>query len=72
MRLSIALITALILGIFSSPAGWAQEKAAKDQPKPELVTSIERIAKGKTFNDQNSENVSFTLSPMKALLKIAF
>jgi hypothetical protein len=72
MRLAIAIITALILGLFSSPAAWAQEKAAKDQPKPDIVTSVEKIAKGKTFNDQNSENVSFTLSPVKALLKIAF
>ena len=72
MRLSVALITALILGLFSCPAAYAKEKADVDSQKPEFVASVEKISRGKTFQDQNSENVSFTLSPMKALLKIAF
>ncbi len=72
MRLAIVLITALILGLFSCPAAYAKEKVGGDLQKPEFVTSIEKIAKGKTFNDQNSENVSFTLKPTKAFLKISF
>jgi hypothetical protein len=72
MRLTVALITALILGLISSPAAYAKEKGEVDSQKSELVTSVEKIAKGKTFQDQNSENVSFTLSPTKALLKISF
>jgi hypothetical protein len=72
MRLTVALITALILGLFSCPAAFAKDKGEGNAQKPELVTSVEKIAKGRTFQDQNSENVSFTLSPMKALFKISF
>lgn len=72
MRLAITLITALIFGLFSCPAAWAEEKADVDSQKSEFATSVEKISKGKTFQDQNSENVSFTLSPMKAFIKIAF
>jgi len=72
MRLAAALITALILGLFSCPAALSREKANVDSQKPDFVASVEKISNGKTFQDRNSENVSFTLSPMKALLKIAF
>jgi hypothetical protein len=72
MRLAVALITALILGLFSSPAAFAKDNGEVNSQKPELVTSVEKIAKGKTFQDQNSENVSFTLKPTKALFKVSF
>lgn len=72
MRLALTLIIALIFSLFSCPDACCEEKKAKDPQKAEIVASMEKIANGKTFQDQNSKNVSFTLSPIRAFLKISF
>jgi len=72
VRLGIIIITALIISLFSPFSASAEEEKAKSAPKPTLVVTAERIARGKTFTDKNSENVSFTLRPIRAFLKISF
>ncbi len=77
MRLAAVLITTLIICIFCicvlpCPFGLCKEKRAKEEEKPALVTAAEKIARGKTFTDRKAENVSFTLSPIKAYIKISF
>ena len=72
MRIALALIIALIFGLISPLPSQCKEKKEKPAERPELITSFQKIANGKTFKDQNSENVSFTLSPMKAFIKISF
>ncbi len=72
MRVALIIIITLVFGLLSCPGAYCEEGKKKEPQKSEALTSLEKIANGKTFQDQNSEKVSFTLSPMRASIKISF
>ena len=72
MKLWTVIITALIISLFSCSGAFCKEKKATPVSKPAFIASVESIARGKTFTDQNAQNVSFTLQPTRAYIKISF
>ena len=68
----IIIIGAFALALLLCPCTWCKEKPKKPQEKPDFVSSVEKIARGRTFQDQHVRNVSFTLSPVRAFIKISF
>lgn len=69
--LKTLIFLACICLVLCCRAAWAKEKAP-EEPKPVLVTSVEQIVRGATFQDQNVKNISFTIKPTSAKLSISF
>lgn len=69
---SIIVIAAFAISLLACPGVWCKEKNQKPPEKSAFVSSIEKIARGRTFQDQNTRNVSFTLSPIRAFIRISF
>lgn len=72
MRVALIIIITIVFGLLSCPEAFCDEGKAREPKRSEAMASLVKIASGKTFQDQNSENVSFTLSPMRASIKISF
>ncbi len=75
---SLTLVFCMFL---AAPAALAQKKKAQkqpprtiqqEQPKPEMIDIVTRIARGAHMESQDAKNVSFTLKPTCAFITIQF
>lgn len=69
--LKTLIFPACICLVLCCRPAWAKEKAP-EEPKPVFVTSLEQIARGAIFQDQNVKNINFTIKPASAKLSISF
>jgi hypothetical protein len=73
MRSALLFVTIVLLWLTSACPCFGQEKKIHAlEPKPAAITTIEKVAAGRTFRSDEVRPVTFTLTPIKAFFTVSF